>query len=179
MEQSKSLQWMVDESKAGDASAFRMLYDKTRDDLFRFIRYRTSTREDAVDLLQDCYVDFWKCLKEGRFNYASDKELLSFLYLLARRRVSKLYLLWKPRVSLDDLADMPEDVEESPGEASAAVSALSGLGRSDREVIELRYFSGLSFQEIAKLLNKGESAVKVRHHRAIAKLKQRLGYEKE
>jgi RNA polymerase sigma-70 factor, ECF subfamily len=179
METHNSLVSIVKKCSAGSTSAFRLLFDETRDDLFRFIRLRVSTREDALDVLQECYVDMWQALKSGKFVYVSDPELRGFLCLIARRRIAKLYRLWKPQVSLEDIVETSDTSFEEVSERGAAVSALQKLSHRDREVVELRYFSGLSFREIADLLNSGESAVKVRHHRAIEKLKHLLGYEKE
>jgi RNA polymerase sigma-70 factor (ECF subfamily) len=39
-----------------------------------------------------------------------------------------------------------------------------------RTVIELRYWSGLTFGEIGKLIGEKETTVKVRHHRALKQL---------
>lgn len=180
METNQSLKWMVDECVAGNTSAFRLLFDQTRDDLFRFIRYRVSSREDALDVLQECYTDFWQSIRKGGFTYVSEAELMGFLYLIARRRIGKLYRFLKPKVSLDDLMDPQDETDDSLNreERSVAVGALQKLGRRDREVLELHYFEGLSFVEIASLLEEGESTVRVRHHRALDKMRQLMGYEK-
>lgn len=180
METNQSLRWMVTECEAGSTSAFRLLYDQTRDELFRFIRLRVSTREDALDALQESYVDLWQALRSNKFHYSSDQEFNGFLYLIARRRIAKLYRLWKPQVSLEDLNDQPDGTDGyHSGESGAAVRALEKLRLKDREIVELRYFEGLSFGEIANLLNSGESTVKLRHFRAIARLRKLLGYENE
>lgn len=180
METNQSLKWMVEECATGNTRAFRLLFDQTREDLFRFIRYRVSTREDALDALQECYTDFWQAIKKGSFTYVSDAELRGFLYLIARRRVAKLYRIYRPKISLDDLMDPPDETLDpiAREEAGAAVSALQKLTQADREVVELHYFEGLSFVEIACLLEQGESAVRVRHHRAMDKMRKLLGYEK-
>ena len=153
---------------------FRLIYEDTKTPIFHLIRTRVGSREDALDIFQDVYVDLWEALGKGRFAYRSDPELLGFLYLIAKRRIAKFYRFRHFTVSLDDIEPA---VEVESGERGEIVLALRKLGEADREVLNLRYFSGLSFKEIAVLLNKDESAIKVRHHRAMKKLKEILGYE--
>lgn len=178
METQKSLEWLVKESASGRASAFRMLFDQTEDPLFRFIRQRVGTREDALDILQDTYVDLWFALERGKFIYSSDNEFWGFLSLIARRRIARMYRFRKPVISLDDVVDVLDHSEKSGERERAAVGALERLEPHEQRVMDLRYFKGLKFQEIASLLGKGETAVKVEHHRAIRKLRKFLGYEK-
>lgn len=178
METHKSLEWLVKESAGGRATAFRMLFDQTEDPLFRFIRHRVGTREDALDILQDTYVDLWFALERGKFTYSTDNEFWGFLSLIAKRRIARMYRFRKPVISLEDVVDIHDTSEKCDESGRAAVNALELLEPHEQKVMDLRYFKGLKFQEIANLLGKGETAVKVEHHRAIRKLRKFLGYEK-
>ena len=61
-------------------------------------------------------------------------------------------------------------------EAGARVrAALGRLGQRDRELLELRHLEQLSIREIAGVLGISEGAVKVRHVRALERLRDRLG----
>ncbi len=178
MEPQKSLEWLVTESARGRASAFRMLFDQTETPLFRFIRNRVGTREDALDILQDAYVDLWLALERGKFIYSTDNEFWGFLSLITKRRIARMYRFRKPAISLEDVIDVQGENDGGDESERAAVSALERLEPHEQRVMDLRYFKGLKFNEIANLLGKGESAVKVEHHRAIRKLRKFLGYEK-
>jgi RNA polymerase sigma factor (sigma-70 family) len=57
---------------------------------------------------------------------------------------------------------------------SAIRNALNALTDRDREIIELRHFHDLSFNEIAKVLGISEGAAKIRNNRALAKLRDIL-----
>ena len=57
--------------------------------------------------------------------------------------------------------------------------ALESLKPSDREVLELRYLEGLSNFEAAAVLGVGESAVGMRHIRALERLRHLLGEDAE
>lgn len=174
----KSYEWMLLESKKGDKNAFRLLFEAMKDELFRYIRVRVGSREDALDILQDSFTDLWKVLRKNQFAYASDAEFRGFLYTISKRRIARFYRFKKPEVSLDDL-DCKEDSSEESSEARHILQTLEALNPEDKEVMRLRYFSGMNFQEIAGLLNKTESAIKVRHHRALEKLRQILGYDEK
>src|SRR3989344_1488151 len=153
---------------------FRSIYEETNKPVFNLVRTRVASRDDALDILQEVYIDFWKALKRGKFVYRSNPELLGFLYLIARRKIARFYLFRRFTLSLDDLEPREDPAESDQREI---LFALRKLGNTDREVLDLRYFSGLSFGEIASLLDKNENAIKVRHHRAMRKLKDILGYE--
>jgi RNA polymerase sigma-70 factor (ECF subfamily) len=54
-------------------------------------------------------------------------------------------------------------------------AALAGLAETDREVLVLRYLEGMTTAEVAAVLGLGESAVKMRHRRALDRLCRALG----
>ena len=69
---------------------------------------------------------------------------------------------------------MPAEENLSVMDREILQTLLEKLSLRDREVVDLRYFAGLPFAEIANMLGDNESAVKVRHHRAIRKLQSFL-----
>jgi RNA polymerase sigma-70 factor (ECF subfamily) len=58
-------------------------------------------------------------------------------------------------------------------------AALGALAEADREVLVLRYLEGMTTAEIAAVLDLGESAVKMRHRRALDRLSRALGDDPE
>jgi RNA polymerase sigma-70 factor (ECF subfamily) len=52
--------------------------------------------------------------------------------------------------------------------------ALGALGPEYREVVELHWFAGLSFEEVAEVMGITRSTAKVRAHRAYSRLRQVL-----
>lgn len=175
MEQSVDLQSIVSEAQAGDEASFRVLFSMLSPRVFRFIRPRAKSRDDALDVLQDTFIDFWKGLPS--FSYQGDTSLDAFLYRIASRKLGRIFRSWKRDVSLESL----EDVEDSDGEDRSTthdvLQALHALRSTDTEILVLRHIEGRSFADIAVLLGTTENALKVRHHRAIARLKKQLRYE--
>jgi RNA polymerase sigma-70 factor (ECF subfamily) len=165
-----TLEVLVAESAKGNTLVFKELYDRLADRIFSYVRSRSRSREDALDITQEVFLDFWKSLTA--FKYVSDGKLYGFLYTIAIRRISKHYRFSRPQISIEDVEDVLADDSDVSlvAEASRAMDSMRRLGGMDQRVIELRYYSGLQFAEIAEILGKNESAVKVRHHRAIEKL---------
>ena len=167
-----TLEILVAESAKGNTLVFKDLYDRLADRIFSYVRSRSRSREDALDIMQEVFVDFWKSL--GTFKYVSEPKLYGFLYAIAIGRISKHYRSSRPQTSIEDVEDVLADNSDIAfaAEASRAAESLRRLGDTDQKIISLRYYSGMQFTEIAEVLGKNESTVKVRHHRAINKLQR-------
>ena len=85
---------------------------------------------------------------------------------MARRR-ARLFLQ-------NDLANRSDDRSTDNGSTEAVRQAVRQLPKSYREAVVLRYFSGLSYEEIATVLNISPRAVNGRLTRAKRKLAERL-----
>lgn len=177
MEPSTELQSLISSAKAGDRESFRVLYSMLSPRVFRFVRPRARNREDALDVLQETFIDFWKGLPQ--FSYQNDRALDAFLYRVASRKLNRLFRRLKDVVSLESFDDLV--VEQETGidqhiaiDIRAAIKKLSPL---DREILALRSMEGRSFSDIAQLLGQSENTLKVRHHRAIDRLRKTLQYE--
>ena len=168
----EELQRLVTQSAQGDAESFRMLVAHLDTKLFAYVHSRTSSREAAIDLVQDVLVDVWKALQ--KFTYTSDAGFYRFVYTIAKRH---LYRVWRsPKtVSLEDIGETSEEPVETPVDDHLFVaSAVERLEKTAREIVVLRHWSGFSFQEIGEMLGMKETAVRVRHHRALAHLRDSL-----
>ena len=174
----KTYEWMIIESARGNKSAFRLLYESTKAEAFHFIRRRVGNREDAIEVLQDTFVDLWKALEKGKLIYSSDSEFRGFLYTILKRRIARFYRFRKVNFSFEDL-ETEAGFESDESETHHILSCLGLLGSTDQEILRLHYFSGQSFAEIANLLEVNEGAVKTRHHRALKKIRLILGYNEE
>jgi len=164
---------VINMSKEGDEEAFHKLYDEYVGRVFMFIRSRVSSREDALDITQDVFVDFWKGL--SRFQFENEIKLWNLILTIASRKISRFYRFRKVTASLDDIeTTLPAEENLSVMDREILQTLLEKLSLRDREVVDLRYFAGLPFAEIANMLGDNESAVKVRHHRAIRKLQSFL-----
>lgn len=162
-----NLKGLILSSAQGDNNSFHQLYEHLSDQLFRFILARCQSRQDALDLLQDIFIDLWKAIV--KFKYSSDQEFYGFVYKIARRKLAKYYKS-NPKIVEFNEEYIKENLEIDFQDDWIITKVLPRIKTKYRQVLELRYWSDFSFAQIAKALDLKESTVKVQHHRAIKQL---------
>lgn len=164
------LQALLTAQKTGQPEQFRAIYDLLVDKLYAYVQYRVNTREAATDIVQDVFIDLHSALQN--FTYTTDAQFYSFVFLITKRKLAKHYSESKVRqvsettLEEDTLAASPPQFEEE----DAVKRALQTLEPETREIVVLHHWSRYTFPEIASLLDMTESAVRVRHHRALKTL---------
>jgi len=187
--------FLVQQIRAGDQSAWRQLIERYSGRLLAFARARTSSLNDAEDLVQETFVGFL----QSRVNYDESRSLETYLFTILRY---KLYDLLRQRkaTTVSEPADaetwwdrvVPGTSETPSGLAIAAEARgqqedLLGdilrqliLELRDREafedlqVIELIFFGGKRNLDVADLLEIDQKAVAGIKFRAIQKLQKYL-----
>ncbi len=140
---------------------------------------------DIEECVSDAFAEFYRMLDSFDESRGSIKALLC---VIARRKavnVCRRLMRERTRSAGEPGDDQPADVP-SPEELSirseerrALLSAIAELGEPDREIIVRRYYFGESTKAVAKRLGMKPSAVDTRAHRAVQKLKKKLGGEYE
>ena len=163
--------------RRGDTEAFRKIYQIFADKIYKFIYYRIGNREASLELSQEVFLALWK--------YLSDKEkeitnLRGLTYQIARNLINNYYdanKVWK--VDLEEVEyklgvsiDLGQefDLKISIKELKSKLQVLES--DEDRRIIELKFFDGLSHNEIAEVVGKSSGNVRVILHRALKKLKE-------
>lgn len=164
-----------------DADAFAELYDKYIGEIYRFIFFKVSHREEAQDLTSEVFLKTWNYLA----NHPHDKEIQSFrglIYRIARNAVVDFYRARAQRheCALDEVVQYgAEDAGytriELKAEAARILQALKKMKREYQDIILLKYVEEMSVGEIAESLDKSQTAVRVTLHRATKVLKRMLG----
>jgi len=166
----------------GDVAAFDLLVLRHRDAVYRFVRSRLGLqRTEAEDVTQDALVEVYRSLHrfEGRSRLRS--WILGVAANVCRsRRRSRIFGHHREPPDDEMLRGLPDcgaGQEEAlaRSELQAAVKkAIDGLGPEHRCVVTLRDMEGLSYQEIAEVLQIPVGTVRSRLHNARALLAQRL-----
>lgn len=157
----------------GDADAFRQLYERYAPRIAGLFRRGVSDPHDVADLVQQTFFQLHRARLDFDSRYALKPWLFSIAmnlkrrYFRDRKRMSTLELEPEIDATASDEARTVEDVERLR-------AALAKLKDGQREVIELHWYEGLSFAEIAKTLGASLSAVKVRAHRGYKQLRKLL-----
>jgi RNA polymerase sigma-70 factor, ECF subfamily len=170
----KTLKDLVISSTTGDERAFHLLYERLNDPLFKYIVSRTKDRDDAIDILQDVFIDIWRALQT--FTYISEGQFYGFVFVVTKRKLGRHYKAKRINDEFDENSLEHSYVPnvEKEDDTRVLLEAIENLGEKYRTVVELRYWSGLTFGEIGKLLEEKETTVKVRHHRALKLLENLL-----
>lgn len=159
----------------GDRAAFARLFDRWAPRLRQLFVRGGLRNDDANDMVQQSFLH----LHRARHDFRPGSTLRPWLYTIALnlRRQHMRRAGRKPEHELE-----PEGVEVAPTvvDPDAALdgrhvhAALATLPESQREVIILHWFEGLTFREVAEVVGATPTAVKVRAHRGYAKLKAEL-----
>ncbi len=161
-----NLKALITESIGGKRESSRLLYEQLVDKVFAFVRYRTGSHEEATDITQDVFIDLFQALP--RFTYHSDAQFYAFVFVITRRKLSRHYAdSSRETITFDEHSMSTDDGTVSHELESDVARALKSLERTTEEIVVLHHFGRYTFGEIALLLNMTESAVRVRHHRAL------------
>lgn len=168
---STELQKLIEKTKDRDAQAFQEIFQLLSDRLFKYALSHSKSRDDALDIVQEAFVELWKAL-EG-FTYNSAEEFYGFVFIILKRRIYRYQRKTAPFVELEEhhLADSYEvEVEDY----RYLEKNMKKLPRNYQELLRLRYWSALTYREIAVFMNIKEGTAKVWHHRAIKSLRSNL-----
>jgi len=153
----------------GNKSAFRDIFELLHDAVFRYTLSRSSSREEALDITQDVFLDLWKSLQT--FQYRSDKRFYAFVFTITKRRLIKYYQRSRPEYELDETRMLNFSYEIEFEDHRQLERWMKKLKPKYQELLRLRYWHDLPFSEIGKILKITEGTAKVWHHRALKKLK--------
>lgn len=171
-----------------DPEVYGKLYDIYVDQIYRFIYFKVSRKEEAEDLTADVFLKTWQYINEMGSEVIEN--LRAFLYQTARNTVIDFYRskdqkefvalpqeerdLEKPQVEIVDVKqDLVEKIELA-SDLEEVKKSLQEIRDEYREVIILRFVEEMSVKETADILKKSEGAVRVLLHRAVAALKEKV-----
>jgi RNA polymerase sigma-70 factor (ECF subfamily) len=159
---------MLDVRRGGDGGA--VLFERYRDAVWRFFRRRVSDRARAEELAQDVFASLFEAAPryEPRGRFRSFLFGIAYNVLLADRRKRRVATPFD--LDPDATAAAPAD----PGEALWVQRALAALDELDREVVMLREYEGLRYEEIAQLHEVPVNTVRSRLFRARMALREAL-----
>ena len=151
--------------------AFRRHYGH----VFRFIRRRVSSDDEAEELAQLVFADAVRSLE--RFKPGATP-VLALLYTVAQRRLADRARAMARRESLAELSEgrlqLVGDSEYGAEVASELRKALEQLPEQQRQVVVMKLLQGLSFSEIAEAVGATEAACKMRFARGLESVRDEL-----
>ena len=171
---------LIDRFKGGDQSAFEHLVLKYQNKIYSLCRYMLGNTHDAEDAAQDTFVKAYRNLN----NFRPEASFYTWLYRIAvntcldyKKRPFFQSLFRKSDEDEDYILEpvsdepSPEKLYESKQLDLALRKSLGKLSLKLRTVIILKEIEGLSYEEIAEVIDVSVGTVKSRISRAREELK--------
>jgi len=161
--------------RQGDNDAFVELFRAINRRVFLFAKQRLGNREDAEEVVLDVAMELWRHPERFR----GDSRFMTYVLGIANHMV--ISLLRRRGRSDDDAAEALEDVPDcdlSPDDVvwrkqrlAAIERCMEQLPQRQRVIVYLAYFEDLSRQEIGRIVNCEENAVRQYLHQALRKMR--------
>lgn len=173
--QSEIMAW-IDLALRGDQSAYARLYGYFSAGLYRLCYGLVLTKEDAEDVVQESFVYAFKSLQRYDSGKASFK---TWLYTIAVSRCRNTYRRKQlPTIDFSQVLqlqiagssdDTPEAAIAKRESVDAIRDAMLELSPPLREAVILRYGHGLTYREMAEIMDcpqkTAESRVRLAHNK--------------
>ncbi|MGB9674036.1 MAG: RNA polymerase sigma factor [Anaerolineales bacterium] len=167
---------LIKRAQSGDVEAFGEIYQRHAADVYRYFKAHLNDAQDAEDLLADVFLRTWKALPS--YYPIRRVPFRVFLFRIARNRLIDYYRRQNLRHSADlvddDLQDLKNGInttdEQDHFRQIEMQQIMKDLRDDYRTVLELRFFGGLTPNEIAQVMERSEGAIRVLQHRALAAL---------
>ena len=173
---------LIQRAISRDPDAFGRLYDMYVDRVYRHLYYRVGNVADAEDLTQQVFLKAWQAINRYK---KTASPFLAWLMTISHNLVVDFYRTKKDKayldveVVVDDSTPSPERVTEDRFKQQQLRKAILQLRGDEQQVVLLRFIEGFRHAEIASSLGKSEGAIRVKMHRALARLRQILEKEGE
>jgi RNA polymerase sigma factor (sigma-70 family) len=165
--------------KAGETKAFNELYQLYADVLFSFGMIYSKDRELVKDCIHDLFFDLFKYRK----NLADNDHIRNYLFKSLKRKIQtpktgKLTLVYTEVIQDENEQKVAtwtnEDFEIQEEKIEKIKKVIAKLSDHQQEVLNLKFQVGLSYQEIAKILDISVESVRTLVYRAVKTIREEL-----
>lgn len=154
--------------------AYTALIRKYQERLYWHIRRMVVEHEDANDVLQNVFIRVWNGLE----NFREDAQLFTWLYRIATNECLSFLEQQKRKaaVSLSDVESSLENKIKADKHFDAnklewkLQLAIQQLPEKQRIVFSLRYYDEMPYEEMSRVLETSEGALKASYHHAAKKI---------
>lgn len=156
--------------------AFTGIIKKYQEKLYWHIRRMIVDHDDTNDVLQNMFIKVWKGLE----NFREDSQLYTWLYRIATNESLTFLSQQKKRssVSLTDVETglsnkLKSDTNFDANKLEWKLQlGIQNLPEKQRLVFNLRYYDEMPYEEMSKILDTSEGALKASYHHAAKKIEE-------
>lgn len=172
---------VIKQAQSGDTTALTVLYEHYRPDVYQYLYYRMGRPQLAEDLTTEVFIRVIEHLPRYQQRRVAFRAwLLQIARNLAIDHMRKMNV--RDHIDLDD--EMPADVDGPETAVDLTLTgdhlknALRRLTADQCDVIVLRFVAEMPINEVARMLNKSESAIKALQARGLEALQKILAPQK-
>lgn len=153
---------------------YTAIIKKYQEKLYWHIRRMVVEHEDANDVLQNMFIKVWN----GLDNFREDSQLYTWLYRIATNESLTFIEQRKKRmaVSISDVeTGLENKIKASENFDGNKIEwklqlAIQQLPEKQRAVFNLRYYDEMPYEEMSRVLETSEGALKASYHHAVKKI---------
>mgnify|MGYP001550917609 CR=1 FL=1 len=174
---------LVERIVKGEWSCFDMLVNLYEGPLYGFVLGRRVDEEKAVDITQESFIKAFKSIEDFQPEKASFKTwLFTIAYNLirdkARRASVRARELKRAKSELDErLRQHVKGPEELCVNRDCVQRLMELLDEESRNIVKMKFYSELSYDQIATITGMNTPSVRCKLHRALKKLRSLVGAE--
>ena len=158
--------------------AFTAIIKKYQEKLYWHVRRMVVDHDDANDVLQNVFIKVWNALE----NFREDSQLYTWPYRISTNESLTFLEQQKKKasVSLSDIetglankvtADKNFDANRLEWKLQLAIQQLP---EKQKLVFNLRYYDEMPYEEMSRILDTSEGALKASYHHAVKKIEESI-----
>ncbi|MEI7511546.1 MAG: sigma-70 family RNA polymerase sigma factor [Candidatus Peregrinibacteria bacterium] len=166
---------LVVSAQQGDVDAFSEIYDSFLTPIYRFVFFRVSSEVEAEDITSEVFFKTWKNLK--KYQVQEGASFSSWIFRIAHNEIIDFYRGKKEYIEISDEIEDEHPLWDGKKETERKIEhdrlrkVLDSLPKMQAEAIILKFFSERSNMEIAEILGKTETAIRILQSRGLKTLK--------
>lgn len=169
-----------DKMRSGDENAYRQIYENHFDMLHRYGRKIAWDEGQCEDCIQDLFIKLW----QKRDSLGTTDSIKNYLFTSLRRLIIRKQ---KDRSKATDPVDMKNHDDAEPTFEEFLIqdeideekkqklqSALTQISARQREVIYLRFYQNMEYEEICEVMNISYQGARNMLFKAVKSMKDKL-----
>lgn len=152
-------------------------YDRFGPDVYRYLSLLMGSRTRAEDVMQEVFLRLLRCARRDP-EAARNR---SYIFAAARNEAYRALAKGRRQASggADGLLEIRDGLKGSDSERIAVEEALTTLPPEQREVVHLKTYMSMTFEEIAQLTAVSRNTAASRYRYALKRLRDLLGDEED
>lgn len=177
---------IIESFKNGNERAFNLLVNKYQKKIYWIVRKMVLDHDETNDIVQDIFIKIHSSLKDFR----GDAKFFTYIYKIAvnfslnhltkkKRTNSKQINIEDTTLEIKSEGRATDEYFDEERKQRLLKEAIENLEGQQRAVFNMRFYNSLSYEEIAKILNKSVGGMKANYFHAVRKIEAYIKNKKD